>query len=108
MSRSQSLLLMLAAVLVLTAGTGGREVVVTQNDKTFSHSEIELSKGQSLTFVNGDSVVHNVFSNTPGFEFNLKVQSPGQSSSLEIERSGSFEVRCAFHPNMKMKVAVKP
>jgi len=80
---------------------------VDQKDKDFSKTEITIKPGDSLTFKNSDSVTHNVFSNSKVNPFTIKIQKPGESSTIEFKDAGVTEVRCAIHPKMKIVVTVK-
>jgi plastocyanin len=102
MLRSAALLLAVAAAApALTAHT------VHQKGKVFSQNSITVKPGESVTFVNDDAVVHNVFSTSQGNTFNLKAQAPGTSATASFAAEGSVDVRCAFHPTMKLNVVVK-
>lgn len=81
--------------------------VVGQSNKAFSQSEITIKPGEKIVFKNDDTVVHNVFSSTKGFEFNLKTQAPGVTSSIPFASEGTAVVQCAIHPKMKLVVNVK-
>jgi plastocyanin len=59
-------------------------------------------------FRNDDAVVHNVFSSDAAFRFNLRAQAPGASTAVAFDQPGTFHVRCAIHPNMKLDVTVAP
>jgi plastocyanin len=80
---------------------------VIQSDKKFSVAEMTISKGDVVTFKNEDSFTHNVYSRSPGIAFELKVQKPGETSDIKFDREGTGEVRCAIHPQMKLKLTVK-
>lgn len=80
---------------------------VIQKDKEFSKTEITIKPGEKIVFQNDDSVTHNVFSGSKINPFNIKVQSPGQSSTVEFKDEGMTEVRCAIHPKMKLIITVK-
>jgi plastocyanin len=84
-----------------------KEHAVDQKDKEFSVTEITVKPGDKLTFKNGDSVTHNVFSNSKANAFTIKIQQPGQSSTVDFKDEGVTEVRCAIHPKMKLLVTVK-
>ena len=100
--------LLAACCLILAVlGATAPPVVVSQKNKTFSRSEIRLQVGDSLTFANNDDVSHNVFSSSAGLQFNLKRQQPGTSLSVAFQTRGTAEVRCAFHPAMKLVVVVE-
>lgn len=94
-----------AAALVLAQAVG--EHPVDQKDKEFSQVEITVKPGEKVVFKNSDSVTHNVFSNSKINPFTIKVQKPGESSTVEFKDEGVTEVRCAIHPKMKLTVTVK-
>jgi plastocyanin len=96
-------------VLILVAGTAAfaEDHVVNQKDRAFSAPEITVKIGDTITFVNHDEVVHNVFSISPGLAFDIKRQAPGGQSTVKFEQPGVAEVRCSIHPRMKLMVNVK-
>jgi plastocyanin len=107
MSRMR-LLLIVAALLVLpgigTAETGRR---VGQKNKAFSVALLLIKPGDQVTFDNDDQITHNVYSTYKGGPFNLKAQAPGVSTAVTFVNEGTYEIRCAFHPKMKLFVIVK-
>ena len=80
---------------------------IVQKDRAFSQTEITIKVGDRIIFQNADSVTHNVFSITPGMEFDLRRQAPGASSAVPFDKEGVAEVRCSIHPKMKLIVTVK-
>lgn len=80
------------------------EVVVTQKDKLFGPGKISIKTTDEVVFRNDDSVAHNVFSKDAAF--NLKIQPPGDKKSVHFDKPGTYEVRCAIHPKMVLKVTV--
>jgi len=90
-----------AAVAALAA-----EQTISQKGKVFSKAEVALKKGDTLVFVNDDNVAHNIYSTSPGNDFNLGSQGPGKSVSVTFDKPGDIDVLCAIHPLMKMKVKV--
>ena len=87
--------------------SGPTSWTVDQKDKKFSRAEIRIHRGDTLTFVNNDAVTHNVFSSSDGFHFNLKRQAPGARAAIPFPTRGTAQVRCAFHPNMRLSVTVE-
>jgi plastocyanin len=81
--------------------------VITQKDKSFDVEKLEIKVGESVVFVNGDLIVHNVFSRTETNDFNLKVQAPDSVNVVTFHRAGEVKVFCAIHPRMKMTIIVK-
>ena len=108
MSRMR-LTVIVAALLVFPSVVGAAvEHRVGQKNKTFSVATIIVSPGDRVIFDNDDTLTHNVYSALKGkFSFNLKAQAPGVSTSVTFVNEGNFEVRCAFHPKMRLLVVVK-
>jgi len=105
MVRAVSLIFFACFVAAAAAPMG--QQTVTQKNKAFSAEQITIKKGDSIVFKNDDDVTHNVFSNSKGNEFNLKAQAPGAEVPIAFKSEGVVEIRCAFHPKMKMTVTVK-
>jgi len=103
-------MLMRALLLIAVVGAAAAapaKFTVSQKDKKFAPNKLTVQRGDSVVFVNDDPVVHNVFSQTPGFEFNLKRQPVGSSGTVTFNRTGVAEVRCAIHPGMKLSITVR-
>ena len=100
--------LLLAAIVLGAFSHNAEGHLVSQKNKSFSTTSISVKPGEKVVFKNDDSVPHNVFSGSQGFAFNLKSQTPGTESSISFDKAGTVEVRCAFHPTMKLTVTVAP
>ena len=102
------LVIISATMLVAAAACAwADDVTVYQEGKKFSEASVTAKRGDTVTFVNKDPVTHNVYSSTPGMEFDLKQQKPGASTSITFDRVGEATVQCAIHPQMSMKVNVQ-
>lgn len=99
----------IAASFVLVLATTARptDYVVGQKDKTFSAATLTVKAGDSITFKNDDQITHNIYSTAKENEFNLRAQAPGTSASVTLATEGTVEIRCAFHPKMKLVVTVR-
>jgi cytochrome c peroxidase len=98
-----------AAGVILAAGPlTASDFRIVQKSKEFSSHEVRIKAGDQLTFVNADAITHNVYSATPGFEFDLRTQHPGQTSSVAFAKPGKLKVECAMHPKMRLDVEVTP
>ena len=95
------------SVLVVGMALQAADHEVVQKERSFSQAEISIKPGDSITFRNADDVTHNVFSMTPGMEFDLRRQAPGATSTVPFPKEGVAEVRCSIHPKMKLIVNVK-
>ena len=98
----------LAAALGAGAARADEPVTVYQKDKLFTQTEVVIHAGQTVVFSNADTVMHNVYSVSPGNAFEIKTQLPGRESAVVFKNPGVAEVRCAIHPGMKLLVKVEP
>jgi len=83
-------------------------VVVTQKEKAFLPTVIEIRVGQAVEILNEDNTLHNAYCVSGDFKYNSGPQQPGTKSSLTFTTAGSYEVRCAIHPKMRLAVTVIP
>jgi plastocyanin len=106
-------LLGLACIMVLGGALGSLSAValtsnqvISQHGRRFSIDGVTVKKGMALTFLNDDTVPHNVVSISKGNEFDLGSQLPGTSTDVTFTTAGEVNVICAIHPRMKMVVTV--
>ena len=98
----------LACAVALSAGAGGAaELVVSQKKKRFDPKLLHAKLGDTVLFVNDDRYAHNLYSETPGFEFNVRKQMPGSKHRMKLDERGTFKIRCVIHPRMKMTIIVE-
>jgi|SRR6185437_799541 plastocyanin len=98
--------LTLVVLLGLSVGALAANLTITQKGRMFSSESITIKKGEPLTFLNDDSVPHNILSTSKGNEFNLGSQPSGASTDVTFKEAGDVLVICAIHPRMKMVVKV--
>lgn len=83
-------------------------VKVSQKEKSFLPATVEIHVGQSIEIINDDNTVHNAYCSAGDFKYNSGPQQPGSASSLVFTAPGSYDVRCAIHPKMRLAVVVTP
>jgi plastocyanin len=97
----------IAVVAGLSAGAlAAANQEIHQKGRVFSSENVTIKKGDALTFINDDSIPHNIMSASKGNEFNLGSQAPGAATDVTFKESGDVQVICAIHPRMKMMVKV--
>jgi plastocyanin len=99
-------LLVLTILAGLSAGALAANQMIHQQGRVFSSESITIKRGEALTFLNDDTVPHNIISTSKGNEFNLGSQAPGTSTDVTFKEAGDVQVICAIHPRMKMTVTV--
>ena len=95
-----------AIVVGLTCGAIAASKSVYQHGRAFSEELVTVKANEPLTFVNDDTVPHNIYSPTRGNEFDLGSQAPGIATDVQFTEVGEVDVRCAIHPRMTMRVRV--
>ena len=86
-------------------GAGG--VTVSQRGRAFAQRDVQVTRGQVLTFVNDDSFIHQVFIESSAMKFESGEQEPGTTVEIRFPAAGTFEVRCQIHPKMLLRVDVR-
>jgi plastocyanin len=89
-----------------TALAWAADHIVHQKARMFSSDVTTIRRGEVLTFLNDDTVPHNVFSTSAGNEFNLGSQRPGLATDVKFTSAGEVEIICAIHPRMRMTIMV--
>jgi plastocyanin len=79
-----------------------------QKDTEFEPRAMWARAGDTVQFTNRDNFYHNVFSPTPGNQFDLGLYRGGVAKSVELASPGEIDVYCNIHPNMKAKLLVVP
>jgi plastocyanin len=98
--------LVLAISAGLSVGALAGNQMIHQQGRVFSSENVSIKKGEALTFLNDDTVPHNIISTSKGNEFNLGSQPPGTSTDVTFKEAGDVQVICAIHPRMKLMVKV--
>ena len=97
-----------AAILSVACSVSAADHKVIQKEMEFHPKELSIKIGDSINFVNADIGTHNAYVSSGTFQFDLQAQPPGSSKTVQFTREGIFEIRCAMHPRMKLKVTVAP
>lgn len=97
-----------AALLGLMVGMATASIAATaisQKDKAFSQASVAVRAGDKLSFVNDDTVAHDISVKTPdGASRPGVLERPGDQFELAFDDVGTYQVRCLIHPKMKMTV----
>jgi len=84
-------------------GATSSGVTVSMKNFAFDPTTVDVAKGGSVTFVNNDTVQHNV----AGESWSSGPLDPGKSFTQTFANTGAIAVRCTIHPSMTMTVNVK-
>jgi plastocyanin len=87
----------------------GRTLEIKQRDKQFAPRVAVVPIGTRVIFPNQDTVIHNVFSQSPGNSFDLGSVKGGETSApVVLLKSGPVEIFCNIHSKMRSDLLVVP
>ena len=81
--------------------------VISQKDRKFTPDRLDVSRGSVVRIMNDDKVTHHVYVDSPGLSFDSGEQPIGTTVDLKFDRAGVYDVLCAIHPTMHLRVNVK-
>jgi len=100
--------LVAAALLALAAGTrAAAGYRISQHERAFNRAALAIAIGDVVHFDNNDEFIHQIYIQSPDFNFDSAESYPGDTIDVAFTRQGSFEVRCHIHPKMLLQVTVK-
>lgn len=70
-------------------------------------NHVEAQAGQRIEFHNRDDRAHNIYSATPEMPFDLGAFQPGEVRGITFSAAGDYDIECAIHPTMQLKITVK-
>ena len=93
-------------------GGGGGGTEVSMEDIQFSPSDVSIDAGETITFVNNESVAHDVHKTSgPGEDFASGPpggMQEGDTFELTLDEPGNYEYVCDVHaPGMAGTITVK-
>jgi plastocyanin len=82
--------------------------VISQKNRTFQPASVTIRAHHSISITNDDDTTHHAYCSAADFKFNSGAQKVGESVSVYFPTPGTYEVRCAIHPQMILVVTVTP
>lgn len=104
----RAILVLVAAVSVMASASQAEDRRIGMAGMAYAPAIVEAKLGDTLVFVNDDSVAHEVFVPTVGFSTDLGSQDPGSETTLTLGKVGVFDVECVFHDHMHARIVVRP
>lgn len=74
--------------------------VITMQGKSFAPHVLTITQGSTVRFANDDMILHNVFSTSPGNDFDMGFYGHGPGKTKTFERPGLVRVYCNVHHEM--------
>jgi plastocyanin len=90
--------LALAICGAAAAQPAGKVVTVHISGADYGPLPTGLKVGDTITWVNDDTVAHTVTARDHSFDLHLN---PGQSAKLTLQKDGATPIYCLFHSSMR-------
>jgi cytochrome c peroxidase len=84
-----------------------RVTSISQHDKTFTPTHVQVRRGERIWVLNNDTRTHNIRVFDRRLDFDSGAQEPGETVQIAFPKSGSYLVFCSIHPQMELAVDVK-
>jgi len=102
----RSFFVVIIMLCAMSSAQAATEKVVESNGH-FNRDELDIRAGDSVIFINGDEVTHDVLVIDENDRVSDKgLQKPGQEVTYYFSEPGTYKVHCAIHPHVKMTVTV--
>jgi plastocyanin len=82
--------------------------VIEQKGRKFVPDLVTITAGETVSFPNGDPLLHNVFSQSAARKFDLGSFKKGESKSKMFPNTGVVDVFCNIHVEMAATILVLP
>ncbi|MEO8672863.1 MAG: hypothetical protein ABI411_16205 [Tahibacter sp.] len=79
---------------------------IVMRNKHFEPDLLVIPAGSSVSFPNQDEILHNVFSLTPGANFDLGLYGEGQSAETNFNSATLVQAFCNVHHSMHTDILV--
>ncbi len=103
----RSVLVLLGLIVATPSILAAEAVVVSQHNRKFWPETLALPIGAKIKIMNDDRVTHHVYVDSPNMSYDSGEMPVGSSLVLSFDRAGTFPVRCAIHPTMRLDVTIQ-
>ncbi|MBV9557702.1 MAG: cupredoxin domain-containing protein [Pseudolabrys sp.] len=97
---------LLAAMLgcAVCAPAQAETIAVAINNVAYAPTEISARVGDTIVWTNNDIVAHTATARDKSWDYNIL---PKKTTSMTVNKAGTIEYFCRYHPNMVGHIAVK-
>ena len=95
--------LVVSLVLGLSVSARAETIQITIDKLAFAPAELDAKVGDTIEWINKDALVHTATATNGDWNVNI---APKQTGRLVLNKPGSTEYFCKYHPNMKGRVTV--
>ena len=89
-------------------GQETQQLTINQRGLEFEPKHSVVMVGSTITFLNRDTEVHNIYSKSLNNQFNLGAMAAGTRKTITVKDSGPIVLRCNMHKDMLGTIFVVP
>ena len=93
------------ALTVFAVPAHAATIQIVMQDLVFAPAEVSAKVGDSIEWVNKDVFAHTATARNGDFDVNLP---PKKTVTSVLNKAGTVEYYCRFHPNMKAALKIAP
>lgn len=98
--------LIVAPLWLQSVSAHAATIQIVMEKLLFQPAETQAKVGDTIEWVNNDFLAHTATA-TSGDDWNVVI-APKKTEKLVLQKSGTIEYYCKYHPNMKGKLIVAP
>jgi plastocyanin len=93
------------ALTVFAVPAHAATIQIVMQDLVFTPAEVSAKVGDTIEWVNKDVFAHTATARNGDFDVNLP---PKKTVTSVLNKAGTVEYYCRFHPNMKAVLKIAP
>jgi plastocyanin len=93
------------ALAVFAVPAHAATIQIVMQDLVFAPAEVSAKVGDTIEWVNKDVFAHTATARNGDFDVNLP---PKKTVTSVLNKAGTVEYYCRFHPNMKAVLKIAP
>jgi plastocyanin len=93
------------ALAVIAVPAHAATIQIVMQDLVFAPAEVSAKVGDTIEWVNKDVFAHTATARNGDFDVNLP---PKKTVTSVLNKAGTVEYYCRFHPNMKAVLKIAP
>ena len=93
------------ALTVIAVPVHAATIQIVMQDLGFAPAEVTAKVGDTIEWVNKDVFAHTATARNGDFDVNLP---PKKTVTSVLNKAGTVEYYCRFHPNMKAVLKIAP
>lgn len=111
-SRSAGAKGLLIALIAFPAGVLAQSVTddvltISQKRRKYAPGAVTIKPGDTVRIVNDDIFLHHAFVDHKALQYDSGSMEEGETRDIQFSDPGTYQVRCAIHPRMRLDVTVE-